>query len=138
VEHAAVERAADLLAASPESGPPGLDGAPVAVKRLEHTIEQARASLAGLVRQANQMATGLAGSPNPALVEKLTPREWEVLTLLVQGHSTKEIARILSITFKTAAAHRAHIMAKLGVHNVASLVRVAMESAPSTPSHQVL
>lgn len=56
----------------------------------------------------------------------LSPREEQVLSLIVYGHSTKQIAGRLDISFKTAACHRSHVMDKLGVHDVASLVRVAI------------
>ena len=56
----------------------------------------------------------------------LTGRELEVLKLIVSGHSTKQIAAMLGISFKTAACHRMHIMQKLGIHETASLVRWAV------------
>lgn len=57
--------------------------------------------------------------------QQLTPREREVLHLVVEGHSTKEIARMLDIGVKTAENHRSRIMAKLAVHNTAGLIRYA-------------
>jgi DNA-binding CsgD family transcriptional regulator len=59
-------------------------------------------------------------------IESLTPREIEVLKLIATGLSTKEIARALGITFKTAACHRARVMAKLDIHEVANLTRYAI------------
>lgn len=56
----------------------------------------------------------------------LTPREVQVLKLIAAGLSTKQIASALSITFKTAASHRARIMDKLGIHEVAGLTRYAI------------
>ncbi len=56
----------------------------------------------------------------------LTPREREVLRLIADGHSTKELAHKLGITFRTAASHRSNIMQKLDVHRSASLVRHAI------------
>jgi DNA-binding CsgD family transcriptional regulator len=58
--------------------------------------------------------------------EKLTPREIEVLKLVANGLSTKEIARSLGITFKTAACHRSRITDKLDIHGVASLTKYAI------------
>jgi DNA-binding CsgD family transcriptional regulator len=58
--------------------------------------------------------------------EKLTPRENEVLALIAEGCTSKEIASRLEITFKTAVTHRQHIMDKLGAHNSATLIRVAI------------
>lgn len=55
----------------------------------------------------------------------LTPREREVFHLVVDGRTTKEIAKQLGISPKTAENHRARLMEKLGVHNTAELVRYA-------------
>jgi two-component system, NarL family, response regulator NreC len=55
----------------------------------------------------------------------LTPREREVFHLVVDGRTTKEIARALGISVKTADNHRYRLMEKLGVHNTAELVRYA-------------
>ena len=55
----------------------------------------------------------------------LTPREREVFHLVVEGKTTKELAKQLGITVKTAENHRARLMFKLGVHNTAELVRYA-------------
>jgi PAS domain S-box-containing protein len=56
----------------------------------------------------------------------LTRREIQVLTLVAEGKSTKEIGALLSISYKTADSHRSHIMEKLGMHETASLVRYAI------------
>lgn len=55
----------------------------------------------------------------------LTPREREVFHLVVAGHTTKEVARDLGISQKTADNHRCRLMEKLRVHNTAELVRYA-------------
>jgi two-component system response regulator NreC len=58
-------------------------------------------------------------------VEKLTPREEEVLALLARGHTNQEIADQLVISIKTVETHRAHILDKLGLRKRAELVRYA-------------
>ena len=58
--------------------------------------------------------------------DPLTRREREVLQLVAEGKTTKEIAALLGVTFKTAESHRAHIMDKLNIHETASLVRYAV------------
>jgi DNA-binding NarL/FixJ family response regulator len=58
--------------------------------------------------------------------ETLSLRERQVLKLIAEGHSTKEIAALLDISPKTADSHRTRLMAKLGVHEVAGLVRYAI------------
>jgi DNA-binding NarL/FixJ family response regulator len=55
----------------------------------------------------------------------LTDRERQVLQLIVEGKSNKEIALVLSISPKTVSVHRTNIMSKLGVQNTVELVRVA-------------
>jgi DNA-binding NarL/FixJ family response regulator len=58
--------------------------------------------------------------------ELLTPRQREVLQLIAEGRSTKEIARTLHISLKTAGTHRTQVMKRLDVHEVAGLVRYAI------------
>ncbi len=56
----------------------------------------------------------------------LTTRQREVLRLIAEGHSTRKIAQLLGISYKTADSHRTKIMEKLDVHETASLVRYAV------------
>ena len=65
---------------------------------------------------------------NPSSRSRLTPREREVLQLLAEGKSTKEVAGILGISVKTAETHRANIMLKLDFHSVTELVRYAVRN----------
>jgi DNA-binding NarL/FixJ family response regulator len=58
--------------------------------------------------------------------EPLTPRQREVLQLIAEGHTTKEIAEILSVSEKTAMTHRAQLMERLDIHDIAGLVRYAI------------
>ncbi|MBN1995030.1 MAG: response regulator transcription factor [Anaerolineae bacterium] len=58
---------------------------------------------------------------------QLTPREREVVQLIAEGHTNNGIARLLNISVKTVERHRANLMAKLDVHDVAGLTRVAIE-----------
>lgn len=58
----------------------------------------------------------------------LTPRQQEVLRLLAEGNSTKDIAFALSLSVKTIETHRAQIMERLEVHDLAGLVRYAIRS----------
>lgn len=56
----------------------------------------------------------------------LTPREREILQLIAEGHTNKEIAEILSIAVKTVQAHRANLMAKLDLHDRSDLIKYAI------------
>jgi DNA-binding NarL/FixJ family response regulator len=59
-------------------------------------------------------------------LEQLTPRQREILQLIAEGHSSKQIAQILNASVKTIDSHRANIMERLGIHNVPGLVRYAI------------
>ncbi len=68
---------------------------------------------------------GLTGGL-PTDVDRLTPRQLEVLRLLAAGMTNTAIARQLGVSVKTVQAHRANLMTRLGIHNVAGLVRYAI------------
>jgi DNA-binding NarL/FixJ family response regulator len=59
---------------------------------------------------------------------RLTPRQREILQLVADGKSTKEVARGLGVTIKTAETHRANIMKRLDCHSVSELVRYALRN----------
>jgi DNA-binding NarL/FixJ family response regulator len=59
-------------------------------------------------------------------LERLTPRQREVLQLIAEGHTTKEIARQLGISAKTAEAYRGELTRALDIHDIASLTRYAI------------
>jgi len=73
------------------------------------------------------------GGGRGGLLERLTPREFEVFRLLAEGHSVNEIANILSISPKTAGVHHTRIMHKLEVNTSAQLVRLALRHGVITP-----
>ncbi len=66
--------------------------------------------------------TGGAADP----LDALTPRQREVLQLAAEGFSSKEIAQRLGVSYRTVEAHRAQLMERLGVHDLAGLVRFAV------------
>ena len=72
--------------------------------------------------------TAIGGRTAVAPQHRLTPREREVLQLLSDGCGNKEIGLQLGISEKTAETHRARLMAKLGIHSVAKLVRYAIRN----------
>lgn len=63
----------------------------------------------------------------------LTPRQTEVLQLIAEGHSSKEIARRLNLSLKTVDTHRTQLMKQLDIHEVAGLVRYAMRVGLVSP-----
>jgi DNA-binding NarL/FixJ family response regulator len=72
------------------------------------------------------------GSETSSL-EQLTPRQREILQLLAEGRSMKEIAQLLHISVKTVETHRAQLMERLNIHDVAGLVRYAIRMGLITP-----
>ncbi|MGH8708691.1 MAG: response regulator [Burkholderiales bacterium] len=71
---------------------------------------------------------GAGASPDP-----LTPRQRDVLKRIAEGRSTKEIAFDLNLSVKTVETHRAQIMDRLGIRDVAGLVRYAMRTGLVPP-----
>jgi DNA-binding NarL/FixJ family response regulator len=80
------------------------------------------------------MLTNLSASPasltngTDTLKDRLTTREREIIRLISEGSSSKEVATTLGISVKTADTHRANIMRKLQVHTVSELVRYALRN----------
>jgi DNA-binding NarL/FixJ family response regulator len=73
--------------------------------------------------QAGSAAPGGTADPYDAL----TDREKQVLKLVAEGHSNKEVAELLGISVKTAMSHREHIMQKLDLHSRTELIRFALQ-----------
>ena len=67
----------------------------------------------------------LSGVESPP-ADELTPREHQVLQLVAEGRTTKEIAQLLGVGVKTAESHRTNLMEKLDIHDTAGLVRYAI------------
>jgi len=67
-----------------------------------------------------------AGEPDP--LEGLTGRQREILQLVAEGRSTKEIASALELSVKTVETHRSRIMDRLGIRDIAGLVRLAIRT----------
>jgi DNA-binding NarL/FixJ family response regulator len=94
-------------------------------------VEAVRKRRLFLSSRASQMlgeASTFAARGAVATREPLSPRERQILQLLAEGKSTKEIATALDITVKTAETHRSNIMRKLDLHCIADLVRYAIRN----------
>jgi DNA-binding CsgD family transcriptional regulator len=63
----------------------------------------------------------------------LSTREREIVQLLAEGRSSKEVAAVLGISIKTAETHRANIMRKLEMHSASELVRYAVKNCMIEP-----
>lgn len=66
---------------------------------------------------------------------ELTPRKKEILQLLAEGHSTREISELLHLSVNTVETHRNHIKKKLGLSSVADLVKYALREGLTTLEH---
>jgi DNA-binding NarL/FixJ family response regulator len=84
----------------------------------------------GNLGQEFQEPLYMRGNPQPPLTnqKQLTNREREVVRLLAEGNSNKEIASLMSITPKTVETYRTRIMLKLEIHSLAHLVRYAVQN----------
>lgn len=104
------------------------------LERLRVTLENAKAVTAewgwptDFAKPKPERAPAALG-----LLDALTPREVEILRLISEGKSTKNIAKLKGIAFKTAACHRSRILQKLGMHETASLVRLAIRAGLIEP-----
>jgi DNA-binding NarL/FixJ family response regulator len=79
----------------------------------------------GVSKQVVDDYVGRTGG-NADPLEALTPRQREILQLVAEGHTSKEIAERLQLSFKTIEAHRAQIMERLNLDDVTGLVRFAV------------
>ena len=93
---------------------------------LAHAID---AVLRGAIFVSSKISGGIVQAyieNKGVAVDPLTPRERQVLQLIAEGKTTKEIASLLGISVKTGEAHRTKIMSKLGMHSIAGVVRYAI------------
>jgi DNA-binding NarL/FixJ family response regulator len=73
-------------------------------------------------------APATAAGPDSGALEVLTSRQREILQLVAEGKSTKEVAQMLDVSAKTVETHRGQIMDRLGIHDLAGLVRYAIRT----------
>ena len=91
------------------------------------TVMRGKTFVSRETAQADREAVD-AAIEQQALVDKLTPRQREILILIADGKSTKQIARALNISVKTVESHRAQLTERLDIHDVAGLVRFAIRT----------
>jgi DNA-binding NarL/FixJ family response regulator len=73
-------------------------------------------------------------SPVATADDGLTPRQREILQLISEGKSSKEVAQLLDISLKTVESHRSQIMERLNIHDLAGLVRYAVRTGLVNPA----
>lgn len=81
-----------------------------------------------MVRPASE-----SNGTDSGLLDGLTPRELQVLRLIAEGKSSKEVAAELGMAFRTAVCHRYRIFQKLKVHETATVVRLAVRAGLIQP-----
>lgn len=104
------------------------DAAPVELELAIQAVQRGEIYLSPAVSRGvvSDYVQRLRGAPSPAVL--LTPRQREVLQLIAEGHSSKEIARRLHLSVKTVETHRSQLMKQLDIHEVTGLVRYALRS----------
>ena len=115
-----------------DAGTDELEGAIRAVMRGETYLSPAI---------SKQVVDGYLGrTPAPAApgaegdaLDVLTSRQREILQLVAEGKSTKEVAQLLDVSAKTVETHRGQIMERLGIHDLAGLVRYAIRTGLVSP-----
>jgi DNA-binding NarL/FixJ family response regulator len=79
------------------------------------------------------LSPAAGGAPAGETAEALTSREREIVQLIAEGRSSKDVAAALRISVKTAETHRTNLMRKLGVHSVSEIVRYAIRNGIIAP-----
>jgi DNA-binding NarL/FixJ family response regulator len=111
-----VERVCDIIERVAKPGETMTDA--------EAAVARGREAIDMWARDSRARARGAASPADPLVnLHALTPREQEVLALIVEGSSNKEGGHRLGISTRTFEAHRAHLMGKLGARNAADLIR---------------
>jgi len=101
-----------------------------AARELVTAVEALQRNSTFFSRKLKQSVLGIDSRGNQRSPEKdvLTRRERQVVQLLAEGKSTKEVASVLELSVKTAETHRSNIMSKLGLHSVSELVLYAVRN----------
>jgi two-component system response regulator NreC len=98
--------------------------------RAIHEVSKGQVYLSPGISRAVVDAYLTRAEPSP---DPLTRRERQVLQLIAEGRTTKEIAQVLGLSVKTAESHRSRLMEKLEIHEVAGLVRYAIRRGVIEP-----
>jgi len=101
-----------------------------AARELVLAVEAIQKNLTYFSSQTGQavLRPDLRGNRRSPEKDTLTRREKQVIQLLAEGKSTKEVAALLDLSVKTAETHRSNIMSKLGLHSVSELVLYAVRN----------
>ncbi len=125
-----MHEAREYVIQSLKAGAAGFIPKSAATEELQEAIATVMRGKTFVSRETAQ-ADLLAADPatqQQALIEKLTPRQREILVLIAEGKSTKQIAAALNISVKTVESHRAQLTERLEIRDVAGLVRLAIRT----------
>ena len=105
------------------------------VVKLRMTLQKSKAVVAGFgwPDSPGPVPLPATDSVDPHLLDGLTRREVEVLRLIAEGKSSKEVALELGMAFRTAVCHRYRIFQKLKVHETVTVVRLAVRAGLVRP-----
>ena len=109
-------------------GAAGFISKSAASAELEHAIKAVAKGESYLASELSKQAILKYLDDPRSFFPQLTPRQYEVLKMIAEGHATKEIARLLHISVKTVETHRSQLMERLNIHDIAGLVRYALRT----------
>ena len=125
--HAAEEQVARSLHAG-ANGYVVKDGAVEELESAIDAVQRGETYVSPVVSRSvvDRLLRTAPGTPTP--LSLLTPRQKEILPLIAEGRSTKEIAHLLTLSIKTVETHRAQLMQRVGIRDVPGLVRYALRA----------
>jgi len=130
--HASAEYAARAFAAG-AAGYLNKDSAFDELALALDTICAGRRYLCRAIDPALVQQLGELAGRGESELERLTPRQRQILQLIAEGHGTRQIAERLFLSVKTVETHRGQVMDRLGIHDVAGLVRCAIRNGLVPP-----
>lgn len=118
----------ERVQAALKAGVNGIVHKDASIEELESGIRHVMVGASFMSIQILEIMRDLMLNPTAiSELDKLTTREREILQLIAEGNTTKEVAAKLDISVKTADSHRTNIMGKLDIHDVAGLTRFAIQ-----------
>ena len=110
-----------------EAGVDGFIEKDVELRELEKALERVASGESYFGPRITEIMRKIMLNPEQDnSLKTLTSRERQILQLIAEGYTSKEIAKVLDISYKTADTHRSNIMDKLDMHSVAELTRFAI------------
>jgi DNA-binding NarL/FixJ family response regulator len=109
------------------------DSAPRELELAIKSVQDGNIYLSPAISKSVNSTRNPADEPGPGGAEPLTPRQTEVLCMVAQGMSSKDIARQLNVSIKTVDSHRTGLMKQLDIHEVTGLVRYAIRTGLISP-----